>query len=204
MSKDKEKEKAGTDLTKATPQAMSQVVQDLTKEAQKLATLTPREQLKALEDIMGVDSADVEVIAAGKLPFWPAYAGAVIKGTIQNRREVSTQFKTPLNPTGVVGLYTFRVEDKPCMGATLDGEVFEVQPGDSITVLERAVMKELRTRIGQTVAILCVGKEKGRTFSYWDYKIVGQKRDAAQIQAAAQLAMANLQAKQLEAGNGEE
>lgn len=200
----KEEKKAGADLTKAAPQAMSQVVQDLTKEAQKLATATPKEQLRALEDLMGVDSADVEVIAAGKLPFWPAYAGAVIKGTIQNRREVATQYKTPQNPNGVVGLYTLRVEDRPCMGATLDGEVFEVQPGENITVLERAVMEELRTRIGQKVAILCVGKQKGRTFSYWDYKIVGQKRSAEEIQAASQLAMANLQARQLGAHSGDE
>ncbi len=153
--------------------------------------------MRALESAMGVDRADVEVIAAGKLPFWPAYAGAMLIGIVENRRTVKTQFVTDLNPTGEVGVYTLKVTDRPCLAGTLDGEVFELNPGDAITVLERTVIKELQTRIGQKVGILCTGKSKGKKFEYWDYKIVGERRNAEQVQAAAQLAMANLQVKQL-------
>ena len=178
-------------------------VNALTVQAQQLSKMQGSAQLKALEEAMGIDSADIEVIAAGSLPFWPAFAGAVLVGTIQGRREVKTQFKTPLNPDGLVGVYTLRVENRTCLAGTLDGEIFELHPGDAITVLERAVMKELRTRIGQKVGILCVGKKEGKQFSYWDYKILGQRRSAEEIQAASQQFMASVQAKQLEAHNEE-
>lgn len=203
MSKNDTKDKAAapsTDLTK--PQ--SQGLADLTVQAHALAKMTPAEQLRALEKDLGIGADDVEVIAAGKLPFWPAYAGAVLVGVIQGRREVKTQFRSPTNPDGVVGLYTVKVTQKKCLAGTLDGEVFELNPGDNISVLERSVMKELRTRIGQEVAILCVGKTTGKQFSYWDYKILGKKRDAAQIQAASMQAMAAVQAKQLEGPRGDE
>lgn len=179
-------------------------VATMTKEAQALATLKGREQLKALEEAMGVDAADVEVIAAGSLPFWPAFAGAILVGTVQNRREVKTQFKTDLNPEGIVGVYTVRVEQRPCLAGTLDGEVFEMAPGDVISLLERSVMKELRGRIGQKVGILCLGKKQGKQFSYWDYKILGERRSSEEIQAASQQLMAGLQAKQLEERNSSE
>ncbi len=169
-------------------------VNNLAITAQATAALTSKEQLKALEESMGIDAQDVEVIAAGKLPFWPAFAGAMCIGTIQSRREVPTSF-------GSVGVYTVKLEKKDCLAATLDGEVFELPPGDLITVLERAVLKELQTRIGQTVGILCTGKVKGSEYSYWDYKILGVKRSAEQIQAASMQAMAGVQAKQLEARN---
>lgn len=196
MSKEKNGGSKETSTELAKPQ--SKELADLTVQAQSLAKMTPGEQLKALERDLGIGADEVEVIAAGKLPFWPAYAGAVLIGTIQGRREVKTQFRSPTNPDGVVGLYTVKVEQKPCLAGTLDGEVFELHPGDNISVLERSVMKELRTRIGQQVAILCVGKTQGKQFSYWDYKILGKKRDAAQIQAASMQAMAAVQAKQLE------
>lgn len=171
----------------------------LTNQSQQLAKLQGSAQMRALEEAMGVDAADVEVIAAGSLPFWPAFAGAILVGTIQGRREVKTQYKTPVNPEGVVGVYTLRVEQRACLAGTLDGEIFELNPGDNITVLERSVMKELRTRIGQKVGILCVGKKEGKQFTYWDYKIIGVKRSADQIMAASQQFMASVQAKQLEA-----
>lgn len=200
MSK-KEETKPSTEMVKPN----SQGVADLTVKAKQLAGLTSREQLKALEQEMGIDAADVEVIAAGSLPFWPAYAGAMLVGTIQGRREVSTQYRTDVNPSGRVGVYTVRIEGKPVLAGTLDGEIFELNPGDNISVLERTVMKELQTRIGQKVGILCLGKKPSKNgFSYWDYKILGQRRNAEQIQAASQLAMANLQARQLEARHDEE
>lgn len=197
MSKNDAKE-TKTDLAKAVS-----TVPTLATDAQKLAKLQSAEQLRALEDAMGIDVADVEVIAAGSLPFWPAYAGAMLIGTIQNRRDVKTQWKTPNNPDGLVGVYTVRIENRPCLAGTLDGEIFELNPGELITLLERSVMKELRTRVGQKIGVLCLGKKEGRIFNYWDYKIIGQQRNAAQIQAAAQLAMAGLQAKQLESHNEE-
>lgn len=183
-----------TDLTKAgaTPTQMT-AAQQLADHAKGLMKLTGVQQLKALEEALGIDAADVEVVAAGSLPFWPAFAGAIVCGTIQGYREVSTKFKTPANPNGNVGIYTLRVERLPCLGGTLDGEVFDVQPGDLVTVLERTVIKELRTRIGQKVAILCMGKKSGRNgFDYWDYKIVGEKRSLEEVRLANELASANI------------
>jgi hypothetical protein len=173
----------------------------LARQAQATAALQGKDQMRALEDALGLDSAEVEVIAGGKLPFWPAYAGAIIVGTIQSRREVETRWKSPQNPNGIVGLYTVLIQKRPCLAGTLDGEVFELQPGDSIQVLERSVLKELQFRIGQQVGILCVGKVSGKQFNYWDYRIVGERRSAEQVQAAAQMAMAQLQTKQLSAKN---
>jgi len=197
----KKTEEKSTDLAKA-PQ--SQMVANLTQQANQTALMSAKDQLKALEESLGIDSADIEVIAAGKLPFWPAFAGAVLIGTVMSRREVTTQYKSPQNPTGAVGIYTVRVEQRPCLSGTLDGEISELNPGENITVLERTVLKELQTRIGQQVAILCVGKVPGKSFSYWDYKIVGKRRSPEQIQAASMQAMANLQMKQLGSGSAGE
>lgn len=170
-------------------------VDSLAIKAQQNALMTSKDQLKALEESMGVGAEDVEVIVAGKLPFWPAFAGTILVGTVQARREVTTEF-------GVAGIYTVKVENQNCMAATLDGEVFELTPGDLITVLERQVLKELQARMGQKVGILCAGKIKGGKFGqYWDYKILGVKRTAEQVQAASMQAMASLQMKQLEAKN---
>ena len=89
------------------------------------------------------------------------------------------------------------MEERSCLAGTLDGEIFELQPGENITLLERTVMKELQTRVGQKVGILCLGKKMGKTYEYWDYKILGRKRSAQEFQAA-------IQAKQLEAHNSGE
>jgi len=169
-------------------------VGNLAIQAQQTAAMTSKDQLKALEASMGVGAEDIEVIVAGKLPFWPAFAGAILVGTIQARREVPTEF-------GNAGLYTVRVENQKCLAATLDGEVFELDPGDLITVLERIVLQELRARMGQKVGILCVGKTKGSGNAYWDYKVLGAKRTADQVQASSMQALASLQMKQLEAKN---
>jgi hypothetical protein len=174
---------------------------DLTQMAQRTALLKSDEQMEALELAMGIDKAEIETIAAGSLPFWPAFPGAMIIGTVQSSRQVPTRFKTPNNPKGLVTLYTVAVE-KSCLAGTLDGEIYETEPGDLISVLERAVLKELATRIGQKVGILCVGKKEGKEFSYWDYKIVGKRRSPQEIQASAQLAMANTQVRALPEARG--
>jgi hypothetical protein len=63
-------------------------------------------------------------------------------------------------------------------------------------------MKEFRGREGQKVAILNLGKKTSKNgFGYWDFKVLGKKRTAEQIQAASQQLMASLQAKALENGN---
>lgn len=154
-----------------------------------LATKTASEQMKALQEMLGGDAGDVEVILGGTLPFWPAVAGAVLVGVIQNYSTRITKYKNEKNPTGEVGLYTFQVQERSALAGTSDGEVFEVQPGDLINVLERDVMKEFRTHIGQRVAVLNLGKKMGRNgFEYWDYKVIGKRRTAEQIQAANALA----------------
>jgi|SRR6185369_1452874 len=172
-------------------------VHDLTKQAAENASLTASEKMRRLQASLGAD--EIEVIAAGKLPFWPALAGAEIVGVINARRDVVTRFKSERNPTGEIGVYTFTVS-KPCLAGTLDGEIYQLDAGDSITVLERKVLEELKTRIGQKVAIHCVGKVLNKEGNeYWDYIVVGARRTAEQIQAASMQAMVAMQQKQLEA-----
>lgn len=161
----------------------------------ELALALEKEQMSALENILGLDASEIEVIAGGRLPFWPAIPGNIVAGTIDSTREVPTQWGTKDNPKGLVTLYTMTVE-RQAMAQTLDGEIFTVESGEQISILERSVLKELQTRIGQRVAILCVGKKQGKVNKYWDYRVIGQKRTPEQVQAAAMMTMAKLQQSQ--------
>lgn len=159
-----------------------------------IENMSDKDQMAALEQMLDCSSAEIEAIATGRLPFWPAMAGLMIHGVIVGLREVPTRF-------GIARLYTLTLK-RPAMAQTLDGEVFELPPGENISVLERTVLKELATREGQEVGILCAGKKQGSgKFAYWDYKIVGVRRTPDQIQAAAQMAMARMQARALPAAS---
>lgn len=179
MSEKKELQKpAATTVQKAHPAGLT-----------NLATKSAAEQMQQLQEMLGGDAADVEVVIGGTLPFWPAVAGAVLVGTIQKREVRQTKYVSEKNPTGEVGLYIFRVEERAALAGTADGEIFEAAPGDFINVLEREVMKEFQTRIGQKVVILNLGKKPSKNGThYWDYKVLGQKRTAEQIQAANAMA----------------
>lgn len=172
---------------------------------------TPEQQMAALYDSLGItDPGQVEVIAGGKLPFWPAIAGAVLAGTITGRRDIPTRFKTRENPQGLVGVYTIQLK-RPAVGAmmtvadskgTMALEYMDLPAGQAVTVIERAMLKELSSRLNQDIAILCVGQVPGRNgFSYWDYRIIGIKRTAEQISAGAMAAMAEMQKRQLTPGS---
>jgi hypothetical protein len=153
-----------------------------------VSKLSDKEQVEALERLLDCSAAEIEAIATGRLPFWPAIAGQIAVGTIVGQREVPTRF-------GIARLYTMTLS-KPALAQTLDGEIFELPIGENISILERAVLKELTMREGQKLAIVNAGKKLGSSgFSYWDYKIVGVQRTSAQIQAAAQMAMARMQAR---------
>lgn len=147
--------------------------------AKRVEAMSTSEQFKALQELIGGDSmADLEVIVAGKLPFWPALAGAMLVGTLENVNDIDTKF-------GSVGVYTVSV-DKPCLAGNADGELFELRPGELITVLERTVMKALRTHVGQKVGIVCTGKAHSKNgFDYYDYRIVGKRRTAEEKQLNA-------------------
>lgn len=156
--------------------------------AQALAEMSDKEQIAELEKLLDCSPAEIEAIATGRLPFWPAHAGLVIHGTIVGQRVVPTVY-------GEAKLYTLQLK-RPSIAMTLDGEIFELGIGENISVLERTVLKELEYREGQEVGILCAGKKKGKgKFDYWDYKVVGVRRTPDQVQAAAQLAMARLQSR---------
>lgn len=149
----------------------------LMNQANKVAALSGHDQLRALQAAMDLNDADVEIIAAGKLPFWPALAGAMIVGTIVGYDVRQTRLKDKETGENMsVGVYTFQV-DRPTLAGNSDGEVFEAAKGDVLTVLERKVIEKLRGREGQKVGILCLGKVTGSNgFDYYDYKIVGFRR----------------------------
>jgi len=150
-------------------------VQALIAQAQKTANLTKSDKLKSLANLLGIPANQVEVLSAGKVPFWPAQDGATCVGTIQNYRIVPTVF-------GDVGLYMVRL-DKPCVGGSkgADGSptLEELKEGDLVTVIERDVMKNLgqSDAVGRNVGIMCLGQVQGSEFLYWDYAIFAKTRD---------------------------
>lgn len=188
-------------VTKATPNADGEMV----PAARGVLVGTQEEQIAALYASLGVtDPSQIEVILSGKLPFWPAIPGALLTGVIQGRRVQPTRFKSPKNPDGLVGIYTINLL-KPGIGAMVESKsgalptvvMLDLDAGNNVTVLERALLKDMETRIGQTVSILCVGKVMGKEFEYWDYRIIGLPRTHEQIQSAALMAMAATQSRAL-------
>lgn len=189
-------------VTKATPNADGEMV----PAARGVLVGTQEEQIAALYASLGVtDPSQIEVIVSGKLPFWPAIPGALLTGVIQGRRVIPTRYKTPQNPDGLVGMYTVKLT-KPGIGGMVQSEsgktptvvMLDLDSGNSLTVLERAMLKEMENRVGQTVSILCVGKTMGQNgFEYWDYRVIGLPRTHEQIQSAALMAMAATQSRAL-------
>lgn len=150
------------------------------EQAKQNLALSGSDKLRLLSDKLrklGLNDADMEVVAAGKIPFWPAYAGALLMGTVQSYGTRTTRFETEDNPTGAVGVFIVRVEGESVLGGNSDGEVFEVKPGEMITVLERTVMKSLGAEKaqGKKIGILCLGKERGEKFDYWDYQVMASR-----------------------------
>ncbi len=157
-------------------------VHDLTKVAAEHAKLTPAEKMRIVRDMFG--EAGFEVLAGGKLPFWPALKGATIKGRIVGHRTAPTRFKSPENPEGLVGIFTLEVVDQPALAGNKDGEIFQVNPGDLITVLERKVLSEMLKAQGRVVGIHCLGKVLSASGNeYWDY-LVGAQRAGTTAPAA--------------------
>jgi hypothetical protein len=156
-----------------------------------IAAMSDKEQMEELVKLLDCHPEEIEAIATGRLPFWPAIPGKMVVGVLVGQREVPTRF-------GTAKLYTLNLK-RPSIAATLDGEVFELPAGENISILERIVLKELAMREGQEIGILCAGKKKTRSgkFEYWDYKIAGVRRTAEQVQASAQMAMARLQVRAL-------
>lgn len=162
---------------------------DTKSAAVSIAELSDRAQMEQLQLMLDCEPAEIEAIATGRLPFWPAIPGLMLHGVVAGHRDIPTAY-------GLARLYTLTLK-KPAAAQTLDGEIFELPAGEQISVLERTVLRELETREGQEVGILNAGKKAGKKFSYWDYKIVGVRRTAEQVQAAAQMAMARMQSAQL-------
>ncbi len=154
----------------------------------RLTASSSKDRMEALRNLLGGEPGSVEAIASGKLPFWPAGKDLVLCGTIESRREFQGK-KNADNPTGMVGVYTLLIQKQECAAGTTDGEVFLAQPGERIQVLERAIMKDWRQRIGQTVAVVCEGKKPTKSGNeYWDYLIVGTKMSTSEIERANALA----------------
>jgi hypothetical protein len=176
-----------TDLVTRQTEAMA----NLGVRALDIEGMSDDEQMTELEKLLDCRPEEIEAIATGRLPFWPAMAGQLIHGVLVGQREVPTRF-------GTAKLYTLNLK-RPAVAQTLDGEIFELPAGENISVLERVVLKELAMREGQEVGILCVGKKRreGAKFAYWDYKIVGRRQSPAEVQAAAQKAMARMQMRAL-------
>lgn len=151
------------------------------KDAMEVA---PDGSLVKFEDLIklvaGKDNIEVEMIIVGSnAGYWAPEAGAGIHGILVNRFEVDTQY-------GMVGLYTVQVGDRiPCTYSTKDGELFTAKPGDLVSVLERAMLKQLAGHIGKEVVIQCLGKSEttdGNTL--WNYQgSVVKNRTAGGIQS---------------------
>jgi hypothetical protein len=143
------------------------------------AKLSATDRLRRLQNLIGGNASDVEVISAGKLPFWPAFEGAELIGTVKGRREVPTQY-------GPATLYTVALEG-PTVAANQDGEPFAAKAGDLITVLERTVLKGLEDCVGKRVAIMCLGKVTSGSSGneYYDYMVFAQKPAAPALPATA-------------------
>jgi len=159
-------------------------VDALIARAKQNASLTKADKLRTLADLFGVPSNQIEVISAGKVPFWPALDGATIFGTVQNYRRIETKF-------GEVGLYMLRVEKNSTVGGSADKDgnpvIEELKPGSLCTVIEREVMKNLGQdgAVGRTFGIMCLGQVQGAEFPYWDYAIFAQKDAPPALQAAS-------------------
>lgn len=169
--------------------------------------------LDVVRAIKGDSSREIEIISAGKTAYWPGnQPRMVVAGRLQSMREVPTRLVIKEKQVKAT-LYTMLLT-QPCYGmvptkTTADGEVIDahievIPPGQIVTVLERAMLRDLRFRLGQEVFIGCKGKQRsGNGFSYYEYVVIGVRQTPAEMQASAQMAMANMQAKSLDQNNAQ-
>lgn len=190
--------------------ASARLVDRKTGEIKQLA-IGEREDLQqddALDDLaayakgLGLHPSEIEVIAGGNLPFWPTAEGLVLCGVIESRREQNSRLRDRDGKPIPMAVYTLRVTRERTIAATttsLKGnQVFWLDPGDHIQIIERKLMTEFANRIGQEVIIKCVGTRQSRNnpdYEYWDYRIVavGPKPSAAERSAQALSSMASAQ-----------
>lgn len=167
--------------------------------------------LDVVRSLKGESSREIEVISAGKTAYWPGNTPRmVVAGRLQGVREVPTRLVIKGKQLKAT-LYTLLLT-QPCYGmvpskVTADGEVLDahlevIPSGKIVTVLERAMLRDLRFRMGQEVFIGCKGKQHSANgFDYYEYVVVGMRQTAAEVQASAQMAMAHMQAKAMEQSN---
>ncbi len=98
----------------------------------------------------GQDVTAEIIIAGGDGVYWPPQKGSVCHGVIQNRYEIDSRY-------GKAAFYNVTLATE-CDAANRDGELFVAKPGESIMVLERAILRHLREYVGQEVVIQCQGK----------------------------------------------
>lgn len=140
----------------------------------------------------GSQSSDWDVVVdSGDGVYWPTIPGAALHGTVESRYSIETKF-------GTAWLYNLRLIHA-ADAITSDGEAIKRQPGESIIVLERTVLKDLANCVGREVIISCDGQKatkKGNKL--WTYRVLKKRLPPEAEQALAMSRMANHQTAQLE------
>lgn len=141
---------------------------------------------EVIKTIGGTASSDWDVVVdSSDGVYWPAIPGAVCHGILRSRYAVTTKF-------GQAFLYTVELKSA-CNAVTSDGEEIVRNPGESIIVLERTVLKRLTELMGREVAIVCDGKTMTKNKqSLWTYRVIAKKMTVDD----AMRAMAQMQAQQ--------
>jgi hypothetical protein len=169
----------------------------------ELAPLTIPDDQDFMDVIRAIaPTAEMEVIVAGKTPYWPGNIPKMVcAGRLQGWREIPTRLVVSGVQLKAI-LHTVELMH-PCYAVTPDdGEMVVLPKGKIVTVLERTMLKDLRDRIGQIVFIGCVGKRASKNgFSYYEYKVMGLRQTPQEMQASAQMSMAKNQARMLEQAN---